>query len=187
MSVRNALVPAALAATVALSSCSAPPGAEDEQNNSTASAPHDSSQEEISDSPQELRQGFEELSGLVLPSDAADLEIEGRLLPGDRPRYDLRFETTRGGAEVICTADNFGVQLFRRPPDEDQREPFDVQESDDEIAETVVCRGGNPENPRVQRQVLVLFPEDGFQNEDGEPDGNDHAVVYAYSVLWPND
>ncbi|MBB4930533.1 hypothetical protein F4561_001353 [Lipingzhangella halophila] len=169
---------AALSAAMVVSGCSPlqPDGQEPSSPPPPSPIPGDTA---------ELQDGFEELSGLVLPSNTSDLEIEGKYLSDDRPYYELRFETTRGGAEVICTADNFGTYVSSGPPDEEQHELFDIQEDDGTIAETVKCQGSNPDNGRVQRQVAVLFPEDGLQQGEDEPDGEDTAIVYAYSVLWP--
>ncbi|WP_017594066.1 hypothetical protein [Nocardiopsis potens] len=133
----------------------------------------------------ELQTGFEELSGLILPDNASELEITGQLLENERPRYVLRFVTTRGGAEVICTADNLSVYTAHELPGEEERQVFDYQEKDEEIAESVRCEGSNPQQPRVQRLVSVVFPEEGLQQGPDEPDGEDVAVVYAQSVLWP--
>lgn len=115
------------------------------------------------------------------------MEIEGKLLEGERPHYKLRFETTRGGAEIICTADNFGVYQSDGGPDARQRALFPVRERNEEIDLTVKCVGSNPANGRVQRQVMVLFPKDGLKSGDGVPDGEDAAIVYAYAALWPRD
>ncbi|GAA2003137.1 hypothetical protein GCM10009799_32830 [Nocardiopsis rhodophaea] len=133
-----------------------------------------------------LLSDFEDLSGLIIPSNASDLEIEPKYLEGGRPRYKLRFLTTRGGAEVICTGENIGVYDSDGPPDEEQHDLFDIREADETIAETVECRGSHPTNGRVQRTVVVLFPKDGLKKKDGEPDGKDSAIVYAYSVMWPS-
>ncbi|MFW5419777.1 hypothetical protein J0910_24465 [Nocardiopsis sp. CNT-189] len=132
----------------------------------------------------ELQTGFEELSGLIVPADASDMEIKGEMMD-DRPHYELRFVTTRGGAEIICTADNFDVYPNEGPPRYGEDEVFDYREEDSEIAESVLCEGSNPQQPRVQRKVSVVFPKDGLKKGPGEPDGKDIAVVYAYSVLWP--
>jgi hypothetical protein len=132
----------------------------------------------------ELREGFEAQSGLTVPSDAADLEIEGTYRDGDLPFYELRFTTTRGGAEVICTADNFQALPLDGPPDAEWVENFPVREEDAEIASTVRCRGDHPTEP-VRRGVLVVFTEAGMVNDGGSPDGGDAAVVYAYSGEYP--
>src|SRR5690606_4432001 len=132
----------------------------------------------------ELQDGFEELSGLVIPDNASELEVEGEMTE-NRPYYRLRFVTTRGGAEIICTADNLSVYTAHRLPGQEEREVCDYQEKDEEIAESVRCEGSKPQQPRVQRLVSVVFPEDGLQQGPGEPDGEDVAVVYAQSVLWP--
>ncbi|MDA2811079.1 hypothetical protein O4J56_10565 [Nocardiopsis sp. RSe5-2] len=132
----------------------------------------------------ELQAAFEEQSGLVVPDNASDMEIEAQMLEGDRPEYTLRFVTTRGGAEVVCDADNFGVYAAQEAPGDEEREVFDYQESDEEIGDAVRCEGSNPKQPRVQRLVSVVFPEDGFKEGPDAPDGEDVAVVYAHSILW---
>jgi hypothetical protein len=134
--------------------------------------------------PAELREGFEEQSGLTVPSDATDLEIEGTYRDGDLSFYELRFTTTRGGAEDICAADGFQALPLDGPPDAGWVEDFPVQEDNTEIASTVRCRGGHPTEP-VQRGVLVVFTEAGMVHDDGSPDGGDAAVVYAYSGEYP--
>lgn len=133
----------------------------------------------------ELREGFEEQSGLRIPPDATEMEIEAELLEDHRPYYQLRFVTTRGGAEVVCTADNFSVYALEQPPSDRLKEVFPVREQDSEIAAHAECEGSHPTKGRVRRGVLVLFPEDGLKNDDGEPDGGDTAVVYAYSSVDP--
>ncbi|WP_420160878.1 hypothetical protein [Nocardiopsis sp. CNT-189] len=131
----------------------------------------------------ELQRGFEELSGLTVPDNASEMDIKGEMTE-NRPYYELRFVTTRGGAEIICTGDNLGVYPDEGPPRHGE-EVFDYQEEDSEIAENIRCKGSNPQQMRVQRLVSVVFPEDGLKKGVGEPDGEDVAVVYAYSVLWP--
>ncbi|WP_017622531.1 hypothetical protein [Nocardiopsis chromatogenes] len=133
----------------------------------------------------ELQTAFEEQSGLVIPDNASDLEIEAQMLEGTRPEYTLRFVTTRGGAEVVCDADNLGVYASQEVPGDEERQVFDYQESDEEIGDSVRCDGSNPRQPRVQRLVSVVFPADGFQEGPDAPDGEDVAVVYAHSILWP--
>ncbi|PSK92870.1 hypothetical protein CLV63_11779 [Murinocardiopsis flavida] len=132
-----------------------------------------------------LGKGFEKLSGLRLPEDATGLKVDAELLEGDRPYYRLRYETTRGGAEVACTADNFTFYPSDGPPDAEQREEFSIGEHRTEIAETVECTGDHPTNGLVQRGVLVVFPADGAKRDDGEPDGEDTAMVYAYASENP--
>ncbi|MFC4563498.1 hypothetical protein ACFO4E_16655 [Nocardiopsis mangrovi] len=133
----------------------------------------------------ELQAAFEELSGLDVPSDAADMEAEGEVSDdGRRYAYRLRFATTRGGAEVICTADNLTALRADGPPSAERRELYGPREDDDEIASVVECRGDHPTDP-VMRGVLVVFTEDGTRNDDGTPDGGDEAVVYAYANQTP--
>lgn len=157
-------------------------------------SPGDASQEESSpepavtmtQSPEELKKGFEVQSGLVIPSDAENLEIEGKYLEGERPYYELRFEATRGGAEVFCTAENLGTYRDEGGPTDEEYELFSVREDAEDIALIVECTGGHPSKGNVNREALVVFPEEGLKNPDGEPDGEDAAVVYGYTVEWPN-
>ncbi|WP_017536900.1 hypothetical protein [Nocardiopsis halophila] len=133
----------------------------------------------------ELLAAFEEQSGLVIPDNASDMDVQAWMLEGTRPQYKLRFVTTRGGAEVVCDADNLGVYTSQEVPGDEEREVFDYEESDDEIGDSVRCDGSNPRQPRVQRLVSVVFPKDGFEEGPEAPDGEDVAVVYAHSILWP--
>ncbi|TQN31119.1 hypothetical protein FHX37_1009 [Haloactinospora alba] len=142
--------------------------------------------ETMTDPPEEFREGFETQSGLTLPSDAENPEIEGTRLEGERPYYELRFATTRGGAEVFCTADNLGTYRGGGGPTDEEYELFSVREDVEDIEMIVECTGAHPSDGRVDREALVVLPEEGLADPGGEPDAEDAAVVYAYTVELPN-
>ncbi|GAA3760466.1 hypothetical protein HDA32_004837 [Spinactinospora alkalitolerans] len=106
---------------------------------------------------EELRASFEEFSGLTVPSDATDVEITADHNGANLPLYRAQFTTSRGGAEVFCTDENFDVYVNPDPPDAETRERLGITE--ETVDGMVTCRGTNLDRPNVRREVVVVWPE----------------------------
>lgn len=131
----------------------------------------------------DLRGAFEDFARLKIPPNATEIDISAEFAGEGRPFYEARIETTRGGAEVFCTATNFQALLLPNGPPKEQRSLYTIAEKD--IWEWVECAGSHPRDPQIQRDALVAFPAKGRVGKDGEIDGKDWAVIYARVVKWP--
>ena len=121
---------------------------------------------------EEIYDGFEELSELTIPEDAEDVEITVNHSGANLPVYYATFITDPDGVEEFCNTENFSPYRSNSPPDEEQRERFDITE--DTVDGMVRCTGGGMEH-YTHREVIVVWPEE------------DVASVYAIVEEWPPD
>ncbi|MBB5430855.1 lipoprotein [Nocardiopsis composta] len=113
-------------------------------------------------------QVISEVTGLTPPDSAADLTAETEYTDDGRLILRAFFRTDRDGADAFCDAENLGVYRDPEGPSEEDREAHGAEE--ETVDGSVACRGTEPDEGRVQREVLVLYPEE------------DEAAVYVNAV-----
>ncbi|MFW5417818.1 hypothetical protein J0910_14500 [Nocardiopsis sp. CNT-189] len=109
-----------------------------------------------------------EVTGLAPPESAEDLSAETEYTDDGRLLLRAFFRTDRAGAEAFCDAENLGVYRDPEGPSEEDREAHGAEE--ETVDGSATCRGTEPDEGRVQRDVLVLYP------------GQDEAAVYVSAV-----
>ncbi|MDA2814691.1 hypothetical protein O4J56_28870 [Nocardiopsis sp. RSe5-2] len=165
------LAPPLLAASVALAACSGGTSGEEEPSPSPSPTP-------VSD-----EERITQVTKLELPEDAAGLTLteNGETPDEDAPRPDegelgyileAAFTTTPKGAEAFCGGPGMGVYTDSEGPSADLLETFGMDEADaDTVDGSTHCRGAETEEGKVQREVLVLYPD--------EETASVHVMAYA--------
>ncbi len=120
----------------------------------------------------DLRDSFAQYSGLTIPEDAADVEITADHSELNELYYTASFTVDRAGLEEFCDSADLRLRYSPDPPDAETRSTYDITENT--VDGSAECGGTHPENGRVQRNVVAVFPDDGT------------AAVYANIVKWPN-
>lgn len=107
-----------------------------------------------------LVQQFEAFAAVHLPADARDIDIELTQNAAGEPVYRARFTTTEERARSFCRDGGFsGALLNSKGLDKQTRDRFQVQ--GDSAATPFGCKASNPDDRRVQRDVLVTLPSAG--------------------------
>ncbi|WP_017595559.1 hypothetical protein [Nocardiopsis potens] len=153
------LAPPILAASLALTACGGTPSG-DEEPSPSPSAP----------SPVGDEERITQVTGLELPEDAAGFTLteNGETPDEDAPRPDegelgyvleATFTTAPDRVEAFCTAPGMGIYPDPEGPGADLLETFGMDEAET-VDGSVHCRGAEPEAGKVQREVLVLYPDE---------------------------
>ena len=106
---------------------------------------------------EEIHAEFEELSELTIPETAEDVDITADHGWANLPLYHVTFTTDPDGVEEFCSGENFGIYELPDPPDEEERERFDITE--DTVDGMTRCTGAGIEQ-RTEREVIVVWPEE---------------------------
>ena len=100
---------------------------------------------------------LEQFAGVTLPSDATDTRISARRNQNDDAVYLARFSTSAKNAEAFCSGNGLGGSLpWLKPLDEKTRQRFGIAETTQKRPRN--CRASARQDPRVQREVIVVFP-----------------------------
>ncbi|RNL84835.1 hypothetical protein [Halostreptopolyspora alba] len=124
----------------------------------------------------ELPESFADYSGLSIPDSATDVDITAGHGDTNELYYKATFTMDRGDLEGFCDfASNTSVRESPGMPDTETRDTFDIPEDETTVDGNMECRGSHPDNDRVKRNVVAVFPDE------------DTASVYVNVVKWPND
>ncbi len=105
----------------------------------------------------ELLSDFESLSGLTIPKDAKEITITAEHA-ANLPVYNVRFLTSRGGAEQFCSGENFVGSYIGDTPTKELIDKFDIK--DKTVDGVVKCKGSYSNSGIVNREAVALFPSE---------------------------
>jgi hypothetical protein len=111
-----------------------------------------------------------DFTGLTPPETAEDIDVTEDTTGDDRRRMTASFRTDRAAADAFCAADGLDVYHDPEGPTEEEREAFAA--GADTVDGATTCRGISAEAGPVQREILVLYPEDDHASV--------HVIAYEY-------
>ncbi|GAB3494369.1 hypothetical protein [Nocardiopsis coralliicola] len=108
-----------------------------------------------SGSPEEV---IAEMTDLTVPDGAKDVVAETETNRDGRLVLSASFTTDRDGAESFCEGENLGVYRDPEGPSEEARKTHDT--AVETVDGAIECRGVKPDTGTIQREILILYPEE---------------------------